>query len=245
MLNTIYIEFYKLKRSKVIFLAPVSAFLPALLALLTHLSGGASAKDIQNMYNLNSIMMNSLMSIVIFALFASYVFNREYTENTINTLFSCSISRTKFFFGKITVIFAFIILTNLFQFIFITLAACLLSYSSITLGFLLKELLIILATAVMQLALVPLDIFITLNSKSIIPSIGFAIGVAVCNLITVNVSSVNFLFPWVVPSSVSYAMASGGKGNYGMGIASLMITFFVGVLISIIQYVHVDVHSGS
>lgn len=245
MFNTVYIEFYKLKRSKITFLAPIAALLPTFLVYLTHVRGGESAGSLESLYNLNSFMMNAIMAVVIFTLFSSFIFSREYSENTINTLFTCPISRLRFYIGKIIVIFSFITMTEIINLILITISASMLGYNNISAVLLLNKLEITLITSAMQLALVPIIIFITLHFKNIIPAIAVGIGAVVCNIVVFNGNTVRFVFPWIAPASLANVMAFGGSGNYVLGIASLTITFLVGLILSIIHYMNFDVHSGS
>lgn len=114
MLNIIYSEFLKLKKSYISSIALIAGVVMSILMLIGNLAAGISMpfeKFACNIEQMNLVILNP----VLFSLIAGYVISREFTDKTASILYSYPISRMKLFISKLITIYVLIFLVYSIQ----------------------------------------------------------------------------------------------------------------------------------
>lgn len=108
MFDTIYLELLKLKGSKILLLLPTGIMFAIIFHAAALLSKNISPQDAW-INTFEDFGMNDYEIPVMISVFISYIFAREYQQNTANSIFACPFSRITILLGKIAVVFLFII----------------------------------------------------------------------------------------------------------------------------------------
>ena len=115
MINIIYSEILKLKKSNCMFMALTSALGMVILMNIAILITDDKKRTFES-YSYNVGQMNSVMVFsMIFGMIASYMFIREYNDKTASTLYSYPFARIKIFLGKLFVIYMIIVVVYFIQ----------------------------------------------------------------------------------------------------------------------------------
>lgn len=244
MVDLLYCELLKLKRSKMLVISflgalvtPSMVMVAAVKSMLENpnrIIAGADMLYESNMY------MHLLFSLVVYAVIGAYLFSREYTENTLKAILTVPVSKTAFLTGKFLMLLIWCLFLTLFSWVFTIFFAIVIGADGLTAGLLftsLKEFL--LASFLLYLTLSPF-IFLTLRLKSIVPPIIAAAAMAMGNVALSN-ESLAALFPW----SSSYLLATGQieESGYPLSIVIglLAATALSGVMASLIYFQKQDV----
>lgn len=112
MLNLIYCELLKLKRSKMLLLSISGVFAtPCMMlaeALQKHFKYPKVTFTLSEVYDNSLLYIMALINLMIFIAITAYLFSREYTENTLKTILTIPIIRTKFIFAKFCILLLWI-----------------------------------------------------------------------------------------------------------------------------------------
>jgi bacitracin transport system permease protein len=174
MLDIIYSEFLKLKRT---YIAIVIFIGGLFMSLIMALARSFSEQDMSfEKYAYNIEQVNFLMLyVVLFPLIAAYVFSREYNDKTASTLHIYPVSRIKIFIAKY-------LTTNILIFLVYTIQtlSIVLSYSLLHVSFPARQLIITdikanLLSMLFQFFLIPLPILIANISKNTILPVVYGI----------------------------------------------------------------------
>lgn len=109
MLNLIYCELSKLKRSKMLFISILGIMsIPFMLfieSLQIHFDRPHIIFTLSDVYSDSLLYIMLLSNVMIYVAIAAYLFSREYTENTLKTILPVPISRTKLMLSKFCTLF--------------------------------------------------------------------------------------------------------------------------------------------
>lgn len=114
MLNIIYSEFLKLKKSYIIIISLVCGIIMSIFMASGNLLVGIGMnfeKFVCNIEQMNVVVLN----VVLFSLISGYVFSREFTDKTASILYTYPISRIKIFISKLITIYLLIFLVYFIQ----------------------------------------------------------------------------------------------------------------------------------
>ena len=114
MLNLIYCELLKLKRSKMMPISITGVLSTPLLMLLealqTHFDKPELVFTLSDVYNESVLYTMLLTNMMIYVAIAAFLFSREYTESTLKTILPIPISRTKLLIGKFSALLLWIVI---------------------------------------------------------------------------------------------------------------------------------------
>lgn len=257
MYDAIYCEFLKLKRSYfylVIFL--IALFFPGTLCL-GWLGQGSHVywdKYIYQVEQMNFLFMNLSM----YALIASYIFSREFSYNTSNTLFSYPLSRIKVFVSKFIVIILIIMATIVIQLALTLLTGLFLPHDALTTDIIINHLKLNGCILLFEIAILPIAIFISLLTKNVIGPIIYSGLATLINMFLVSFAdqSISEKIPFIYPLNIlTSAVKSVGKGELGKFVIDAssiqlsctviiiaILTFLIGMSLSIVYYVKSDIN---
>ncbi|MTK13160.1 MAG: transporter, partial [Clostridiaceae bacterium] len=114
MLNIIYSEFLKLKKSYIISVSLIGGVIMSILMASGNLLAGISMSFEKFACNIEQ-MNAEILNIVLFSLIAGYVFSREFTDKTSSIVHTYPISRMKIFISKLITIYILIFLVYFIQ----------------------------------------------------------------------------------------------------------------------------------
>lgn len=117
MLNLISCEMKKLKNSKIIILCIIGAFaVPAMMlieSIQTHFEHPERIFTLSDIYDNSLLYAMLLMNMMICVAIISYIFSREYLDNTLKTVLPIPVSRIKLLIGKYAVTLLLTLLINI------------------------------------------------------------------------------------------------------------------------------------
>lgn len=105
LLNLVYCELLKLKRSKMLFISMLGVMAtPCMLlieALQTHFKHPEQHFTLANIYSNSLLYTMLLINMMIYVAITAYLFSREYTENSLKTILPIPVSRKAFVAGSL------------------------------------------------------------------------------------------------------------------------------------------------
>ncbi|WP_286674828.1 MULTISPECIES: ABC transporter permease [unclassified Clostridium] len=117
MLNLIYCELLKLRRSNMLLLSVLGVLsTPCMMlieALQTHFKHPELVFTLADIYSDSLLYIMLLTNMMIYVAITAYLFSREYTENSLKTVLPIPVSRTAFVLGKFCVLFLWIVMLTL------------------------------------------------------------------------------------------------------------------------------------
>lgn len=243
MINTLYSEILKLKRSFFLLIILVGGLaLPGLLFL----GIGYQGKVIKwNDYTGNSeIMMFMILTPILFSLISSYVFSREITDKTANILYCYPISRIKIFVCKLLVIFMIITIVYIIHFLGLFGGGLILKHELLTKEILLIHFKISLYSMILQFSLVPIVIFIASLSRNILVPIMYGILVCVNNVFLLASGKFKYS-PFMMPTIplLNYSAKNNCEHYFlkSNTIIMAVIVFVISFIACIIYYKNTDI----
>ncbi|MPQ30371.1 hypothetical protein E4V42_02805 [Clostridium estertheticum] len=166
MFNLIHCEFLKLKKSYLFLTIAIIILLPPILLYIKwHAEYNLIIWD---MYLFQEEGCMTLINLPMYVFISSYIYTREFSYNTAQTLFSYSISRTKIFISKLLTILIMTGCIMILQLLFTALAGLLVPHEPFTMGIVLGHLKMNIYILVAQYAILPIAIFIAQASRNII-----------------------------------------------------------------------------
>lgn len=255
MFNAIYCEFLKLKKSYFyLVLAAITCFFPILLCLGW---GAQGAFVTWNKYIFQVEQMSFMfINIAMYTLISSYIYTREFSCNTANSMFSYPISRTKIFMSKFIVILLITLSITVLQILLTALGGLLLPHEELTKQILLSHLRINLYALLFQYVLLPIAIFISLLSRNVIMPMVYGGLVTVANMFAIGFknNSISEYIPIIYPIKILFNSFKSSKVDMGKMVivnsreilsnTSIIIaisTFVIGMLLCIIYYSKEDI----
>ncbi|MBW6410739.1 ABC transporter permease [Clostridium weizhouense] len=240
MLNVIYSEFLKLKKSYIILLVLIGGSVnPGFMDLAIMVSGEKNRTFEKYVYNIELINF-SLIYGILFALIAGYIFCREYSDKTASTLYAYPISRVKIFIGKLIIIYALITIVYFIQMVTMYLGYYML-YGSIEYKLIINDIKVNICSLLFQFLLIPIPIFIANISKNIVLTVSYGI---LSFIITASLTRMKSFYIKYIPLLTPYFCAKNfyypGKVDMMAAITSGIICFVISIALCIYQYNKTD-----
>ncbi len=231
MFNLVYSEILKLKKSKTIaFVILSSIFFPVFWFLITPFN---CQKQTWVIYTSNSEdIMFMIVAIIVFMLLASYIFIREYSEDTVKLLYSYPVSQIAIFISKILTIYIIIALIYLLHFIIVFGSGLLVIHEPLTKEIFLSHAFAYITSMILEFSLIPLMIFIIKIFKNTTATAFAAVIILVSNFYVYETAQYRY-WPFILPY---IPIMKVGKAINLMATAGLGITtVVVGMLLCIFQ----------
>lgn len=236
--SLLYCEFLKLKRSKIFIISILGGMVAPIMMFVDLIKIKLSSPDkvftYSGMLDSTNLYTIAIFGIVVYALIASYLFSREYTENTLKSILTIPVSKASFLASKFLMLYIWMMVLTLVSY-FTTILVCVIGRVSDPSLYVLidslKEFLI--GASLLFLVLSPF-VFITIWLKSLMPPIIAAATIVMGNVALSN-EDLGVLFPWSSP----YLIASGKVYEYSYPIeASLFILLLVSVLGVVFSFIY-------
>jgi hypothetical protein len=246
VLNLLYTESLKLKRNKILWLLPIGGLLPSILNLMI-IIGNSKHYEMhwEDAFKNNFIFMTLIMGVALFSLISGYVFSREYTENTVNSLYTYPVDPAKFVFAKLMVILMMIYVTLIINYGSILAGGVLVVKEPLTGSLLIETVKKQAMIGIMFFALAPVGAFLGVIGKNVIPPIVLGISGVITNVVVINSKYVD-VFPWCIPTAYIFREDAEDPKLVCIKAGIILTSMFVIFLIGLIGYLKkVDVHAGS
>ena len=252
MYNLTYAELVKLKRAKIWWLFLVAAILPAQLNILIVLTFEmpTDVHDLDDLFLSNLQLLDQPMMQIMLSLLAGHLFGREYSERTINTLFTYPFSRLQVFFSKLIVLFLLLVVFFVAAYLSVLSTAWTFDADAMTLSLLMRYFGIFLLSAVANFALVPIYALVTMILKNVVSSVLVGIAMMISNGFLMY-SPIAAWSPLSLPMLLKVSLLGIHDAypkpldNPMYAVAGLVVVFVVSFLGNIIYLKKSDVHSGS
>lgn len=241
MLNIIYCEFLKFKRSKFLLIIICTFSIFSSICLSTQIRENNSF--IWENYLGNTFILNNMfLFISIFTLITAYTFIEEYKNKTLYNLFTYPMSRIKIFMAKLIVILLIIVGSELISYLICILLGLIFIDSPLTLNTFTMYLKSLFLSTISNFCLIPIIATLCILSKNIIIPIIFGLSVCILNPITLTFKY-NIFFPFSIPLLVSNYNIINLKFHISFTyiIVVLTITFLLGLILSITMFTNQDI----
>ena len=242
MLNIIYCELLKLKKSYIIHLAVISGMFMLILMDLVSLINKEKFQSFKHYSSTIEMLNILLLYTILFSLITGYVFSREFTDKTASVIYACSISRFKIFISKLITIYILISLVYIVRIISIYLSYYILMHTLPESTFIVNHIEYNVYSLIFEFLLMPIPILITNMSKNLIAPVVYGIVGTIVTMITLGSSSLVIkYFPLVAPYEFVEKIYRPNLVNLNYSVISGIICFIVSMIISIYQYNRDDI----
>ncbi|GEM_PF-2994533 len=211
MLRAIQVELKKLKKAPMIWISFLGVSIsPILNALIFYYLKQLFKDSITwEAFLIQSISFIAVfIGILLFSLTATYVFGREYTENTIKTLFTIPLSRESIIIAKLVILLLWSLTLVLFAFLITIPMGFIIRASDLSLTLMINSLIQYLIVGLMLYALLPIVSLVTMLTRGYIPAMALAGIMTMIGLILLN-SDFSIYFPWSIPGIYTIQLTQG------------------------------------
>lgn len=243
MINLIYVEMKKLKKSYIFYLMIVASLFVPVTMFLDY--KGISKEDIPEL--IEGILMNinllqqELLFTITFAVIIGYVFTSEFRNNTANVIYSYQVSKGKIFISKLITSYILIFSVYVANFIVVEILFFLLGGSKVSETVFMMQLKPSIAAFLSQLIVLPLTAFVASISKNIIiPAVyGVAFGVSSMMLTTLGVYMQ--FSPFTIPMLSYFYFSMGDPLDYVILGSVVPLTIIIGIVLDVIWVRKVEI----
>ncbi|MBE7899564.1 ABC transporter permease subunit [Paenibacillus polymyxa] len=177
-------------------------------------------------------LVNIAAGFISYYILTGHIFAREYQENTHIFMFTTPVTRVRFYFSKLIIIYGFIIVS---LFIVLFLSAVLgmfITNRPLTMAIWVYQIQVFAKMCVMHAMLIPVASFFAIRWKSIM-----VVVLVVCTVIFLNFMYKSEWYPWIIPYLLSPNEGSAIiYVNTLIAWLSLSITFLLGLFLSLWAY---------
>ncbi|XEC94881.1 ABC transporter permease [Paenibacillus tarimensis] len=207
MVNLLYTEILKLKRSRMFLLSIIgSAVAPFMVVVSTYIhiktkkpTLFVSFEEIFFDSNLYTVL---LVGVPLYGVVTAYLFNREYTEDTLKNLLTIPVSRTSIMLSKMLLLFLWIMLLTLVAWGLTLLLGVLGQFEGLSTLLIVDSLRKFMIAGVFLFILSTPIILITIVLKNFVPTIVLTIVITLINVMSSN-SDYKGLIPWTAAFDIA------------------------------------------
>ncbi|MGR6762928.1 antibiotic transporter permease [Paenibacillus polymyxa] len=182
------------------------------------------------------LLVNVAAGFISYYILTGHIFAREYQENTHLFMFTTPVTRVKFYFSKLILIYGFIIGSLFFVLFLSALLGMFITDRPLTMAIWVYQIQVFAKMCVMHAMLIPIASFFAIRWKSLM-----VVVLVVCTAIFLNFMYKSEWYPWIVPYLLSPNEGSAVRHvNIPVAWLSLSITFLLGLFLSIWTYQRKD-----
>lgn len=199
MINLIYTEILKIKRSQMFLISCIGAATAPFVIFIAYMNMKSKKPDVPILFhevfaevNLYTIL---LIGVPLYGIITAYIYNREYLENTLKNILMIPVSRIKFFIGKFTLLLIWIIILTLISWLLTLIFGLIGGFEGLTTNILLESLKQFLIGGIFLYFLSTPVIFLSIILKNYVSTIVFTLVITMINVLIVK-SDYVVLYPW-------------------------------------------------
>lgn len=246
--DILYVEWMKLKRSKMAAVGCFGILIVPFIVIISHVQRylkTGTAIDLFGLFDSALMFLMLLFAPLVMAVFAADIISREYTEGTLKTIFSVPVSKTRFLCGKFLVLFMAVLLFMVLSWLDLLVSAIILSLfldvgqlTAVSAFFFLIKM---LWSGILTYMLVTPFLYLGIRSKgSLMPFITVS-SICLLNVILSNSPTAGF-FPW----TAAYLLVSRrSANNFGcspfVSLIMIVLVFFISVVLSMERFLKEDI----
>jgi ABC-type transport system involved in multi-copper enzyme maturation permease subunit len=237
LLNIIYCELLKLKKSYIIPVAVIGGMFMSILIVLASLVFKEGVQTFEQ-YSSNLEIPNILLLYtILFSLIAGYVFSREFSDKTSSVVYAYPLSRIKIFIGKLITIDMLISLVYLVEVISIYLGYYILNHTLPESSFIISDIKYNIYSLIAQFLIIPIPIVITNMSKNLILPVIYGIfGTIVTIVSSGKMFQIGEYVPLIAPYKCIEKVYRPNLVDINYSIISAILCFIISMTICIYQY---------
>lgn len=242
MLNIIYCELLKLKKSYIIHVALICGLSISILMDLCLLVSGEKIQSFEQYSSSIELINILLLYTILFSLIVGYVFSREFTDKTASIIYACSVSRIKIFVGKLITIYILISLVFIVRIVSTYLSYYILMHTVPESIFIVNHIKYNVYSLIFEFILMPIPIVITNIGKSLVLPVVYGI---VGTIITMIASGSSSSFGKYIPLSAPYEFImkiyKPNLVDLSYSVISGILCFIISMIICIYQHNRQDI----
>ncbi|EMA6345207.1 ABC transporter permease [Bacillus cytotoxicus] len=245
MVNLLYTELLKLKRSNMFLIsmigAAVAPFMIVLAFYIEKQSKPSAPPANFDVLFLNVNMYTALfMGVLLYGVVTAYLFNREYTENTLKNLLTIPVSRFHFIMSKFILLFLWIMILTIIAWGLTLLLGLLGGFPGLNSILLFQFLVKFLISGGFLFILSSPIVLVTFIMKTYVPPIILTIVIALINVLTAS-SEHKDLFPWTAALDiVNNDLQPTYPPEYSY--INIITTSLIGFIATIFYFKKIDIH---
>ncbi|WP_226668060.1 ABC transporter permease [Metabacillus litoralis] len=206
MVNLLWTELLKLKRSKMFLLSIIGAAVAPFMVVVASYIYMQTKADVyvafEELFYQTNLYTVLVLGVPLYGVVTAYLITREYMEDTLKNLLTIPVSRTSFLVSKITLLFTWICLLTFISWILTLSLGVIFQFEGLTINLLFKSIRQFSSGAGLLFILSSPIIFVTLVSKNYVPTIIFTIVITMLNVMGGS-SEQRGLFPWAAAGDIS------------------------------------------
>lgn len=246
MLRLIQIELLKLKNAPVVWMSLLGVVLVPLLnafiLLVIAPQQNLSEPVAWWQYNSqNTTFMGALIGTMLFGLIATYVFAREFVENTAKNVLTTPVQRSSFVFAKLMIVAGWLVALGIISYALAAFIGALMGLEAMSIKEVIARFPHFLGIIGLHYLNLPLVAWIALLSRSYIAPMAFSGGMTVIGLLMLN-SGLHDFFPWSIPGALAMSTTNPSLQITGISLTIMFATFLVGVFLNIWYIYRTDIH---
>lgn len=215
-----------------------AAVAPFVVVIATFIHEPATPfKDLFYNVNLYTVL---IIGIPLYGVATTYLFNREYTENTLKNLLTIPVSRMGFIISKTLLLFMWIMMLSIIAWILTLSLGLLTQFDGLSSSLLLDSLKQFSTGGILLFILSTPIILVTLVMKNYVPTIIFTVVITLINVMAGN-SEHRGLFPWAAAGDISnHTLPPTYPPEYSY--IAIAATALIGFVSMIIYFKKADIH---
>lgn len=251
MLNILYSEFIKLKKSYILIITLISGLIMPGIIFVSNILESVwkvvSEADKIRFFESNVIDIERMSALfvytIIFSLIPAYIFSREYTDKTASNIYTYPFSREKIFICKLITTYVLIIWVYLIQIICTYLGGYLIWGTFPSAKFINADIKVNLYSMLLQILLIPIPVLIANITENIIFSIVYGIfGDVVVGIFLAEGAKIYSQFcPLTLPALPFYHYHNGDPIDFVITSGSAIVTFILFMFLCIYHYSNTDI----
>lgn len=199
MVSLLQCEFMKLKRSKMTIISILGAMVNPFMILVEILKERSNSSDVivtyYDIFSQSNMYMILIFGLIVYTVFASYLFGREYTENTLKTILTIPVSKSALLISKFLTLIIWCVSLSILSWFFCLIVGILANASELSIIVILSSLFeCSFGTLLLVLMLSPI-VFITIWTKGIVIPVITSATIVMFNAALTN-ENIGALFPW-------------------------------------------------
>ncbi|ANS37575.1 ABC transporter permease [Bacillus velezensis] len=207
MVNLLYAELLKLRRSAMLLISTIGAsVVPFMVVVASYVQikteNPAPVIKFHELFSNANLYTVLVVGVPLYGVVAAYIFNREYMDDTLKNLLTIPVSRINLILSKLLLLFIWIFFLTLVAWGLTLLLGVILQFPDLSQSLILKSFLHFSIGGILLFVLSTPIVLITVVLKNYVPTIIFTILITLINIMTAN-SEHRGLFPWAAAGDIS------------------------------------------
>ncbi|SMO65699.1 ABC transporter permease [Melghirimyces algeriensis] len=241
MVNLLYTEFLKLKRSSMFLISILgSSVAPFIIAVAAYIHQPTPPMTFDELFYEANLYTLLIIGVPLYGVVTAYLYNREYMENTLKNLLTIPVSRIGLILSKMLLLFMWIMMLTMVAWVVTLVLGIITQIDGLNTSLLLQSLKQFIIGGMLVFSLSTPIILVTLVTKNYVPTIIFTVVITLINVMAGN-SEHRALFPWYAAGDIANdTLLPTYPPEYSY--LSIAATSIIGFISMIVYFKKVDIH---